>query len=68
MRHFQAKTEEFRQRYKDAVAKFGGDPEERISYADTKEGLAIFANLSTRRSTRLWPRPSLFAEKRVPVS
>ena len=35
----QAKTEEFRQRYKDAVAKFGGDPEERISYADTKEGL-----------------------------
>ena len=30
-----AKTEEFRQRYKDAVAKFG-DPEERISYADTK--------------------------------
>ena len=34
-----AKTEEFRQRYKEAVAKFGGNPEERISYADTKEGL-----------------------------
>ena len=53
----QAKTEEFRQRYKDAVAKFGGDPEERISYADTKEGLRDLRKPVDQALTRLWPRP-----------